>query len=257
MSAPETKAKRPMGPQPVDVGKTPTYKVDYKLGIMINYAVSEEAIAPYVKAPLTPLAIKMLQNDKEAKHYVSLYLAVCGMNDDPAETSRADVFTYVRDEKGHPGLMFLSVLCDIPPAIPKSHVGKYIKMQESFFIDSETGRCSVPHQIIEKLNMSHDELHLQMGSTMFKSSFKVKDTQLFHNDFIVANSQIFHNPTDRTINYFNQEFISAPISDIELASVQQVAPEKFHPLCTMNNLESVQKYGDTAKPITWYFKARL
>ena len=93
-------------PAPVNVGKTPTYKVDYELGIMINYAVSIDAISPYVKAPLTPIAIKMLKTDREAKHYVSLYLAICGMNDDPHKTSRADVFTYIVDEKGQPGMLF-------------------------------------------------------------------------------------------------------------------------------------------------------
>merc|ERR1712194_713407 len=93
-----------------------------------------------------------------------------------------------------------------------------------------------------------------MGSTSFQSTFKVQGTQVFHNDFVLTNSQIFQNPHDRTINYFNQEFISAPISDIDLASVKQVAPEKFHPLCTINNLVSVQRYGSSTNPITWYFK---
>jgi len=241
-------------PKPVNVGTTPTYKVDYELGIMINYAVSREAISPYVKAPLAPLAIKMLENDKEQKYYVSLYLARCGLNDNPQMSNRADVFTYITDEKGHPGLLFLSVLCDIPPEVPKAYVPKFIKMQESFFLDSETGKCTVPHQMIDKLTMAQEGVHLEMGSTVFQSTFKVASTQLFHNDFVVANSQIFQNPHNRTTNYFNQEFISCPISDIDLRSVQQVAPEKFFTLCTMGNLESVQRYGDAANPITWYFK---
>jgi hypothetical protein len=244
-------------PVPVNVGTTPTYKVDYKLGIMINYAVTKEAVAPYVQAPLTPIPVHMLQSDKEAKYYVSLYLAICGMNDNPQETSRADVFTYIADDQGRPGLLFLSVLCDIPPMVPEAYVDKYIKMQESFFLDPSTGKCAVPHQRIDKLTMTQEELFLKMGDTVFESKFMVQDTQLFHNDFVVANSQIFHTAKERTVNYFNQEFISAPISDIDLASVQQVAPEKFHPLCTMSNLESVQKYGDASNPITWYFKARL
>merc|ERR1719350_2403343 len=108
------------------------------------------------------------------------------MNDHPNETSRADVFTYVADAKGNPGMLFLSVLCDIPPNIPKAYIGKYVKMQESFFLDSETGKCMVPHQQIDKLTMTQAGIRLEMGSTLFQSSFKVQDTQRFHNDFIVA-----------------------------------------------------------------------
>ena len=36
--------------------------------------------------------------------------------------------------------------------------------------------------------------------------------------------------------------------------VHQAAPEVFHPLCTERNLESVQKYGNSDKPIGWFFK---
>jgi len=247
---------------PVTVGTTPTYKVDYELGIMINYEVSKEAVAPYVHAPLTPISLKMLDTDKEEKYYVSLYLAICGMNDSSQRQSRADVFTYIKDERGHPGMLFLSVLCEIPPGMPKKHIAKFIQMQESFFTDSEgpnAGKCTVPHQEIDSIVMAHEGCTVKMGDTRFESSFKVQGTHLFHNDFIVANSQIFHNGKDRTVNYFNQEFISAPISDVDLASVNQIATEKFHVLCAPGNLASVQKYGDAENPICWYFKphARL
>jgi len=251
------KADESFQPRPVNVGKTPTYKVDYKLGIMINYEVLKEAVAPYVPKPLTPIPIRILQTDKDPKYYVSLYLAVCGMNDHPQESRRADVFTYVKDATGLPGMLFLSVLCDIPAGLPKAHVPKFITMQESFFVDSDTGKCTVPHQVIDSLTMSRDGVCLEMGDTRFESTFKVKNTSLFHNDFVVANSQIFHNGKDRTINYFNQEFISAPIADIDLASVRHVTPSKFHALCSDRKLDSVQVYGDASNPITWYFKSRM
>merc|ERR1740121_2604050 len=128
---------------------------------MINYEVSKEDVAPYVKAPLNPISLKMLENDTEQKYYVSLYLAYCGMNDNSQKSNRADVFTYIMDEKGEVGMLFLSVLCDIPPGMPKKMIPKFIAMQESFFLDSETGKCSVPHQMIDKLTMSQEgvELH--------------------------------------------------------------------------------------------------
>lgn len=255
MSAP-SKSKKNMMMTPVEVGTTPTYKVDYELGIMINYEVSKEEILPYIKAPLTPLKIKMLRDDKEQKYYVSLYLAICGMNDSPSKQSRADVFTYIADSKGNPGMLFLSVLCEIPEGLPKAAVPKFIAMQESFFLDHDTGKCSVPHQIIDKITMNQQGVHLKMGDTLFESTFKVQDTQVFHNDFIIANSQIYHNPRDRTVNYFNQEFMAAPIADIDLACIHQTATEKFHPLCKPSKLASVQRYGDAADPITWYFIAR-
>jgi len=242
---------------PVNVGNTPTYKVDYELGIMINYEVSKEAIAPWVPAPLTPISLKMLDTDKEEKYYVSLYLAICGMNDSKQRQSRADVFTYIKDAKGHPGMLFLSVLCEIPPGLPKKHIAKFIEMQESFFTDSDSGKCTVPHQEIDSIVMAHEGVTLKMGDTLFESSFKPQGTHVFHNDFVVANSQIFHNGKDKTVNYFNQEFISAPIMDVDLASVKQIATDKFHVLCAPSNLASVQKYGNASEPITWYFKARL
>merc|ERR1719198_2375289 len=105
--------------------------------------------------------------------------------------------------------------------------------------------------------MAHEGVKLKMGDTSFQSSFRPKDTHVFHNDFVVANSQIFHNGKNRTVNYFNQEFISAPISEIDLASVNQLNTERFHELCRPGSLESVQKYGKDELPITWYFKARL
>lgn len=252
-----SKADKAIEMTPVNVGTTPTYKVDYDLGIMINYSVSLEALAPYIPKPLTPFALRMLQSDKEAKYYVSLYLAVCGMNDNPNKSRRADVFTYVTDTKGLPGLIFLGVLCDVPPTLPKKFVPKFIKMQEDFMIDKDTGKCSVPHQVIDKLEMTHEGVQLEIGDTRFEAKFQVQRTGLFHNDFVVANSQIFHNGKDKTVNYFNQEFISAPIYDCDLAAVTQIATEKFHPLCNADSLESVQFYGDASKPITWYFKARL
>merc|ERR1712048_379585 len=95
-------------------------------------------------------------------------------------------------------------------------VEKFIKMQESFFLDADTGKCNVPHQRIDQMTLTQEGVSLKMGDTVFESSFKVKDTQLFHNSFVVANSQIFHSARDRTVNYFNQEFISAPIADIDL-----------------------------------------
>merc|ERR1719412_1019381 len=127
---------------------------------------------------------------------------------------------------------------------------------ESWFKKQGSGQDMVPHKLVEELSVSAEGLDLKManGTTSFEATFKVKDTGLFHNDFILSNSQIFHSPSDRTVCYFNQEFMSAPISDIDLASVRQVAPETFHPLCTVSNLESVQRYGDAAHPITWYFK---
>merc|ERR1740117_1860731 len=163
---------------------------------MINYEVSREALAPYVPEPLSPLAIRMLKDDQEPKYMVSLYLALCSMNDDPNYGRRADVFTYITDSQGRPGMLFLSVLCDIPPSIPKKYRAKFIEAQEQFFLD-ETGKCPIPHQEIEALTMTHEGVHLKMGDT------------LFDNDFVVSNSQIFHNGKNKTINYFNQEFISA------------------------------------------------
>jgi hypothetical protein len=242
---------------PVDVGTTPTYKVDYKLGIMINYEVSKEALAPYVPKPLSPLAIRMLKDDQEPKYMVSLYLALCNMNDDPNFGRRADVFTYITDSKGHAGMLFLSVLCDIPPSVPQKYVAKFIEAQEQFFLDAETGKCPIPHQVIEELTMTQEGVHLKMGDTLFESKFKVQKTTLFHNEFVVSNSQIFHSGRNKTINYFNQEFISAPIHDVDLASVMRKGSEKFHPLCDDNKLDSVQFYGDDVDVITWYFKARL
>jgi len=250
-----SKKEAPVGMMvPVNVGDTPTYKVDYELGIMINYEVSLEAIAPYIPAPLTPLPLRMLDTDKEQKYYVSLYLAICGMNDSTQRQSRADVFTYIKDTKGGSGMLFLSVLCEIPPGLPKKHIPKFIAMQEAFFIDSDSGKCTVPHQEIDSIVMAHEGVTVKMGDTRFESSFKAQGTHVFHNDFVLTNSQIFHNGKDRTINYFNQEFISAPIMDIDLASVNQIATEKFHVLCAPSNLVSVQKYGDAANPICWYFK---
>lgn len=242
---------------PVNVGTTPTYKVDYKLGIMINYEVSKQAVEQYLPKTLKPLAVRMLKDDKEPKYLVSLYLAVCSMNDDEKEWGkRADVFTYITDQKGLPGMLFLSVLIDVPPTLPKKYIPKMIQMQEQFFLDSETGKCPIPHQAIDKLTMDQQGVHLEMGeNTLFQSKFLVQKISVFHNDFVVANSQIYHNGKDKTINYFNQEFMSAPIKDVDLASVTQHGTTQFHPLC--EKLDSVQFYGDDKDLITWYFKARM
>lgn len=245
--------------QAVKVGNKPTYKVDYKLGIMINFVVSEEALTPYVPLPLKPWALKLLQTDDKPKFYVSLYLAVCFMNDAPPDTTRADVFTYVLDKDGKPGLSFLGVLVDIPNGMPEKYVGKYLKMQEGFFVDSHTGKPTVPHQRVDKLIMSHQNVDLTVGKTIFKTmpNFRsVANTPtLFHNDFVIANSMIYHNGHDRTVNFFNQDFISAPVTDIDLACIHVSDPNGFHPLC--EKLESVQVYGNASQPIPWFFQARL
>jgi len=243
----------PRNDEPVNVGTTPTYKMDYEFGIMINYEVSREAIAPYIPAPLVPISLKMLDTDPEAKFYVSLYLARCGINDNVHRQNRADVFTYIKDSKGQLGMMFLSVLCEIPPTLPKKLIPKFMGMSKSLMIDSGSGKCTLPHMELDSMDVSQDMVNVKMGETLFESSFKVQGTHVFHNDFVLTNSQIYHSGKDRTINFFNQEFMSAPIYDIDLAVVNAVATEQWHPLCIPSNLASVQKYGNAENPIRWYF----
>ena len=249
-------------------GKT-LYCVDYYGGFNICFAVTKEELEEVIPGNhLTPVKMRLIESDKE-EYLVSIYCAEIAMNTKDDETQskddpllgRADVFTYVRDQNGELGLVFLSAFVDDSKA--PDFVKKLIKISNEFFgMDPTNFTGAYPHYDADTIRITDHELKIQYKNARIHLGGQgdPKDQILatgkkFHPDFVNANSQIYRGPNGaKNTNFFNQSFANADVTDWNPKLVQVENATDIHPL--LRKACSFQSYRSPVgrPPIRWYFE---
>ena len=238
--------------------KKTIYTIDYFEGYNLNFKITEDQARSLLPDNITPVAIKILENEPEAHYYISWYLAVMKNNDSATAINRVDLFTYGRDQNGELCLYFLSSVMEIPKFIGSSRflLNRYKAAMEFFARDSQTGGPAYPHYFTKTLQADSNTFYVQYEDSFIETEncAPVATDDRFSLDFIMANSQIYRNAYDKNVNYFNQSFINAKVETRDINCFSYENLEGFHPMLEIENLKSIQFYGCKDRKITWYFE---
>ncbi len=235
--------------------KADAFTISYSDGYNINFEITEEQARELLPENIRPIKLKILDNEKEPKYYISLYLA--GMeNSDSME--RCDVFTYGIDHNDELTMYFLAGIMEFPDMAKKP--GTQRDMFESIMKymarDSRTGEAAYPHYESQDISSDKDTLKVTYKDARveLKKCEPATVDNRFSRAFVLVNSQIYRTDIDRNVNYFNQSFINAKVQEKDLNCVEVENPEKFHRMLKKENLKSIQYYGSKDKQIRWYFE---
>jgi len=235
--------------------KADAFTISYSEGYNINFEITQEQARELLPDNIRPIKLKILENEKEPKYYISLYLA--GMESSDA-MERCDVFTYGIDHNDELTMFFLAGIMQLPDMV--SGEGMQKDMFEKVLVymakDSRTGEAAYPHYYSEEIASDQDTLVVTYEDA--KVELKKCDPSTvdnrFSRAFVLVNSQIYRTDIDRNVNYFNQSFINAKVQEKDISCLEVENPEKFHPMLKKENLRSVQYYGTKDKQVRWYFE---
>lgn len=231
------------------------FSISYSEGYNINYEISQSEAEGLLPANIKPLKLKLLEDDAEEKYYLSWYIAVM---EGTQSINRVDIFTYGLDAQNNKTLYFLSSVMEVPEKIKNNSMSyAFFKRVLNYLArDSRTGKPSYPHYYADRIVANQDHLSVSFNGAKVEgvACAPLKSDQRFSREFVLANSQIYRNETDKNTNYFNQNFIEAPISSLDPNCLNLKNIRSFHPLLAPERLSSVHFYGSKAKQIRWYFE---
>ena len=130
-----------------------------------------------------------------------------------------------------------------------------------FALDSSTGEAAYPHFLTFEFSVDERGLVMAGGDLETSIVLDVKDncdTSLayFTKQFVNANSIAWRSAIDKNINYFNQDFISAPVQVYTLDDKCKSSLQMGHLLRQIpasSKLESMEYYGSSDEAITWKY----
>jgi hypothetical protein len=235
--------------------KGEVFSISYSDGYNINFEITRDQARELLPDNIRPVKLKILENEKEPKYYISLYLA--GMESSDA-MERADVFTYGMDHNDELTMFFLAGVMELPDRIKNSdmQMDMFERVLDHMAKDSRTGEAAYPHYYSDNISSDEDTLIItyEDARVELKGCEPLTVDNRFSLAFVLVNSQIYRTDIDRNVNYFNQSFINAKVAEKDLNCVEVENPEKFHPMLKKENLMSVQRYGSKNRQIRWYFE---
>jgi hypothetical protein len=235
--------------------KADAFTISYSEGYNINFEITQEQARELLPDNIRPIKLKILENEKEPKYYISLYLA--GMESSDA-MERCDVFTYGIDHNDELTMFFLAGIMQLPDMVSGDGIQKdmFEKVLVYMARDSRTGEAAYPHYYSEEISSDKDTLVVtyEDARVELKKCDPATENNRFSRAFVLVSSQIYRTDIDRNVNYFNQSFINAKVQEKDLDCLEVQNPEKFHPMLKKENLRSVQYYGAKDKQVRWYFE---
>ena len=235
--------------------KADAFTISYSEGYNINFEITQEQARELLPDNIRPIKLKILENEKEPKYYISLYLA--GMESSDA-MERCDVFTYGIDHNDELTMFFLAGIMQLPDMVQGEGIQKdmFEKVLVYMARDSRTGEEAYPHYYSEEIASDQDTLIVtyEDAKVELKKCEPSTVDNRFSRAFVLVNSQIYRTDIDRNVNYFNQSFINAKVQEKDINCLEVENPERFHPMLKKENLRSVQYYGAKDKQVRWYFE---
>mmetsp|Transcript_22286 Transcript_22286/g.35701 ORF Transcript_22286/g.35701 Transcript_22286/m.35701 type:complete len:256 (+) Transcript_22286:30-797(+) len=223
--------------------------IDYGSGWNIQWTVSNPAdLAAYVPPPLKLAPMHILDSETTDSYIISLYLGNLTLDEVPEPQVRGDLFTYVTNPNDELLMLYLTVVASPPPFCNTS------TCIEEFRLVQQGLSHGLPVKIILNPMVSNTYFEIQgdSGSMSVSASLaKQPPIDSFSRPFVIANSGIYVNGSAKYTNFFNDEFIAAPVRIANMSEVQYHGTKWLFPLC--ENITSVQQYGNnSAFGIRWY-----
>jgi hypothetical protein len=237
------------------VDEESVFTVAYHEGYNLHFEISEEQARSLLPEGLTPLSLTLLEGDSDPGYYLSWYLAALD-SDVEFAVARIDLFTYARDQEGDLTLYFISSYMSLPEMLKDNPVAMdvFVEIFEFFARDSQTGGAAYSHYFSDTLTADKESFKVVYEDSFIEleSCPALSQEERFSLDFVMANSQIYRGTVDKNVNYFNQHFIAADVTALDLSCVRHQNLSRFHPY--LSNLAAVHFYGSKERPITWYYE---
>lgn len=270
------------------LSKSDTLSVDYYEGFNLNFVIDEsDANTLMFSHDFIPLKLdgthvfdsinldtkRNLRGEWEEHtesssngYYYSLYAAKLGVdiNGEHHRVGRADLFTYALDPHGKLSLLLVGCYMEIPKMLKdlgEAGIEHYHQLITDLAPDSRTGGEAYPHFLVETFDFD-DGLIIGGGDLGVDESIiiNVKECEgssaLFTKQWINANSIAWRSPIDKNTNYFNQDFINAPVKAYngeKCTSLQQLGHLQSTQLPPSAKLENIEFYGSREEPIVWKY----
>jgi hypothetical protein len=223
--------------------------------------------------------------------YAAVLAAEDFLGQGESRVGRVDLFTYAKDAAGEVALVIFGAIMEIPAELQDPAIFEIFKNAvEKLSVDSTTNEIAYPHYYATKMVIDENGFEAIIGNTSIrasvrenlgernmkkigkkgkrtkKSSKKNKSTKSggrsrsrecnfasqFSREFVSINSQAYKSPVDKTVTYFNKDFIDAPVMMLDSSCLDTANLDAFNPDGAI--FESAHIYGSPARAITWHYE---
>ena len=264
-----------------DVGSSmeEVLSVDYFSGFNLHFQIDELAARNLMPSShfdplkLDGLYLETSQSGQSgggasmSGYYTSFYAAKIGVEfgGDEVTVGRADVFTYATDAKDELSLVITAAYLEVPASFQdEPHLSAYKGILRGFASDSRSGLDAYPHIFVHEFALNEEGLTLSGGDIGDGDEIVINVTNcdktdaFFSSQFVDANRVAWRSPVDKNINYFGDDFVSAPVSVFDIGKTSCKSSQKMGGLLQQMpasaQFAGIDFYGSPDDPITWTYE---